>query len=171
MSFCDQSIATYQSRLKVLSGLLKKAEAHPDGDALLQARVVEDMHPLTTQIRFVTNIPGKALDRLGVRSFTSSDEELKSLARVNELVSLTATSLDSISPDELPAPEARMEFAIGDGAYHFAMSAEDYLREFSLPNFYFHLSTAYAILRVQGLEIGKADFVPYMMACMTKGPG
>ena len=50
------------------------------------------------------------------------------------------------------------------------MSAEEYVREFSLPNFYFHLSMAYAILRMKGLDIGKGDFIPHM-AKYFKAPG
>ncbi|MEM1051722.1 MAG: DUF1993 domain-containing protein [Pseudomonadota bacterium] len=162
MNLYDQSVATYRSRLDTLSGLLIKAETHPDGDALLAAKLAEDMHPLATQIRFVTNIPGEALDRLGVRSFTSSDADLVSFAAAKELVAQTKALLDSVTLGDLPSPETRIEFAIGDGAFNFGLSAEEYVREFSLPNFYFHLAIGYAILRMRGLEIGKADFIPHM---------
>jgi hypothetical protein len=52
----------------------------------------------------------------------------------------------------------------------FALTREQYVRDWSLPNFYFHLMTAYALLRSEGLEIGKIDFMPHMMGYMTKGP-
>ncbi|MEM6857088.1 MAG: DUF1993 domain-containing protein [Pseudomonadota bacterium] len=163
MNLYHQSIATYRSRLKTLGGLLAKAEAHPEGDALLSGKLAEDMYPLATQIRFVANIPGEALDRMGVRGFESSNVELASLGEAQKLVSQSLQMLETIGPDDLPAPDARVDFSIGDGAYRFEMSAEEYVREFSLPNFYFHLSTAYAILRMRGLELGKADFIPHMM--------
>ena len=164
MNLYDQSIATYRSRLKTLGVLIAKAEAHAEGDALLLAKLAEDMHPLATQIRFVTNIPGEAMDRLGVAKFTSSDAELTTFAEAKALISQTDVMLDGIAAEDLPEPGSAVEFSIGDGAYSFAMTAEEYVREFSLPNFYFHLTTAYAILRMKGLEIGKADFIPHMMA-------
>lgn len=170
MSYATAALATYRSRLNTLNGLLTKAEGHADGDALLQARLTEDMHPLATQIRFVTNIPGEALTRLGVVSFTSSDAELTSFAEAKQLVANTLAMLDGVDAGDLPAHDARVEFSIGDGAYNFAMSAEEYAREFSLPNFYFHLSMTYAILRMKGLALGKADFIPHMMQYF-KAPG
>ncbi len=171
MNLYDQSVATYRSRLRTLEGLLTKAEAHPKGEELLSAKLAEDMHPLATQIKFVTNIPGDTAKRLGVAENDWSMEPPTSFAEAKALISQTSEMLDAIVPEDLPLPDARVEFSIGDGAYNFAMTAEEYVREFSLPNFYFHLTTAYAILRKEGLEIGKADFIPHMMRHMTKGPG
>ena len=162
MNLYDQSIATYRSRLNTLMGLLTKAEAQPSGDALLHAKLAEDMHPLATQVRFVVNIPGEAIQRLGASSFTSKEDDPATIAQAKEHISQTTAFLDGFSKDDLPAPDSCIEFAIGDGAFNFAMSAEEYVREFSIPNFYFHLTTAYAILRKEGLDIGKADFIPHM---------
>lgn len=162
MSLYDQSIPVYRSRIDTLLGLIAKAEAHSEGEALLEAKLADDMHPLAIQIRFVANIPGDAMSRLGVSEVKWDMEAPKSFAEAKALLSQAASLLDSITPDKLPACEERVEFAIGDGAFNFEMSAEEYVREFSLPNFYFHLTTAYAILRKEGLEIGKADFIPHM---------
>ena len=162
MSFHEQSIATYRSRLNTLSALLAKAEAHPEGEALLSAKLAEDMHPLATQIKFVTNIPGDTAKRLGLIENEWSMEPPASFAEAKALIAQTSEMLDSIAPEALPSPDARVEFSIGDGAFNFEMSAEEYVREFSMPNFYFHLTTAYAILRMKGLAIGKADFIPHM---------
>ncbi|MDY7098833.1 MAG: DUF1993 domain-containing protein [Pseudomonadota bacterium] len=162
MSLHTQYIATYRSRFDTLNGLLSKAEAHEKGDDLLKARLAEDMHPLSTQVRFVTNIPGEALARLGIREFASSDAEIASLAEAKAMVAERSAMLDAITATDLPEPETPVEFSIGDGAFNFALTADEYFREFSLPNFYFHLSIAYAILRKEGLEIGKADFIPHM---------
>ena len=170
MNLYDQSVATYRSRLNTLSGLLAKAEAHEDGDALLQAKLSENMHPLATQIKFVTNIPGDTAKRLGVAENEWSMEPPASFAEANALIAQTAKMLDAISPEDLPAPDERVKFAIGDGAFNFELTAEEYVREFSLPNFYFHLSMAYAILRMKGLDIGKSDFIPHM-AKYFKAPG
>ncbi|MEO0462609.1 MAG: DUF1993 domain-containing protein [Pseudomonadota bacterium] len=163
MNLYDQSVATYRSRLNTLSGLLTKAAEHTDGDALLQAHLAEDMLPLAAQIRFLSNIPGEALSRLGACAFISDDDELTSFAEAQARVTQMTELLDGCTAADLPSPETRVEFSIGDGAYNFEISAEEYVREFSLPNFYFHLTIVYAILRMKGLEIGKADFIPHMM--------
>ena len=172
MTLYEQSIAVYRARLNILTGILTKAESHPKGDALLDARLAEDMHPLATQIRFVSNLPGEALPRLTGRSFVSREEEdnPKTLAEAKAMVAQTAELLDSITADELKAADETIEIALPNGM-QFALTREQYVRDWSLPNFYFHLTTAYALLRSQGLEIGKIDFMPHMMAYMTKGPG
>jgi len=170
MTLHDQSIAVYRSRLDTLIGLLAKAEAHPKGDALLEARLAEDMHPLGTQIRFLANSPGEALPRLTDRTFTSRDDSETTLAAAKATVAETAALLDSIEPDELVAPEDSIVLDLPNGM-QFTLTAEQYVRDWSLPNFYFHLTTAYAILRVEGLDIGKIDFMPHMMQHMAKGPG
>ena len=170
MNLYDQSIATYRSRLKTLEGLIAKAEAHEAGEALLEAKLADDMHPLATQIKFVTNIPGDTAKRLGVTKNEWSMEPPTSFAEAKALIAQTSEMLEGISAEDMPAPETRVEFAIGDGAFNFEMSAEEYVREFSLPNFYFHLSMAYAILRMKGLNIGKSEFIPHM-AQYFKAPG
>lgn len=171
MNLHEQSIAVYRARLNILTGILTKAESHPKGDALLDARLAEDMHPLATQIRFVSNLPGEALPRLTDRSFVSREEEEnpKTLAGAKAMVAQTAELLDSITADELKAADETIKITLPNGM-QFALTREQYVRDWSLPNFYFHLTTAYALLRSKGLEIGKIDFMPHMMAYMTKGP-
>ncbi|MBV7265620.1 DUF1993 family protein [Erythrobacter ani] len=169
MTLHDQSIAVYRSRIDTMIGLLTKAEVHSKGDALLEARLADDMHPFANQARFVANLPGEALPRLTNRSFTSLDENASTLAEAKDALSKTAALLDSVTPDELVAPDAKIVLDLPNGM-EFTMAAEQYVRDWSLPNFYFHLTTAYAILRSEGLDIGKIDFMPHMMPYMTKGP-
>ena len=172
MTLYDQSIAVYRARIDILSNILTKAQGHPKGDALLAARLAEDMHPLSTQIRFVANLPGEALPRLTSRTFTSREEEDNptTLAEAKAMLAETAALLDSVEASELKAPEEELVVEIPNGM-QFTMSAEAYVRDWSLVNFYFHLTTAYALFRAEGLDIGKIDFMPHMMAYMTKGPG
>ena len=169
MTLYDQSIAVYRSRINAMIGMLTKAEAHAKGDALLEARLADDMHPLATQVRFVANLPGEALPRLTSRSFTSHDDNETTIAAAKAALTETAALLDEIGADELVAQDDTIVLAIPNGM-EFTMTAEEYVRDWSLPNFYFHLTTAYAILRMQGVELGKADFVPHMMPYLTKGP-
>lgn len=170
MSLYDQSIPVYRSRINTLIGLLTKAEAHAKGDALLEARLAEDMHPLATQIRFVGNMPGEALPRISDREFASREDNESSLAAARKALTETGELLDSVTPEELIDPGETIVMALPNGM-EFTMTADEYIREWSLPNFYFHLTTAYAILRMQGLDIGKIDFMPHMMKYATKMPG
>lgn len=162
MSLYDQSIATYRSRLKTLSGLMDKAQNHDLSETLLTEKLADDMYPLALQVKFVTNIPGDTAKRLGVCDVDWNMDEPTTFADVRALITQTSELMDSIAPEDLPAPDSRVEFSIGDGAFSFAMTAEEYVREFSLPNFYFHLTTVYAILRMKGVAVGKADFIPHM---------
>jgi hypothetical protein len=171
MTLHEQSIAVYRSRLDTLTGLLTKAEAHEMGDALLSARLAEDMHPLSTQVRFVGNLPGEALPRLTDRSFTSveAEDEPTTLAAAKAHLANTAKLLDSVEPGELKGPDEKVALDLPNGM-QFTMTAKEYVRDWSLPNFYFHLVTTYAILRMNGLDIGKIDYMPHMIKHMTKGP-
>ncbi len=170
MTLYDQSIAVYRTRLKTLAALLTKAAAHTKGDALLQAKLADDMHPLATQIRFVGNLPGEALPRISGRSFTSLEENVASFAAAQEVLAQMDELLGEVSAEELIAPDDTIVIALPNGM-EFTMTAEQYVRDWSLPNFYFHLTTAYAILRSEGLDIGKIDFMPHMMPYATKMPG
>ncbi len=169
MTLYDQSIAVFRSRINAMIGMLTKAEAHAKGDALLEARLADDMHPLATQVRFVTNLPGEALPRLTKRTFASRDDNETTIAAAKAALAETAALLDEISADELVAQDDTVVLDIPNGM-QFTMTAEEYVRDWSIPNFYFHLTTAYAILRMEGVELGKADFVPHMMPYLTKGP-
>lgn len=169
MTLYDQSIAVYRSRIDTLTAILTKAEGHDKGEALLEARLAPDMHPLATQVRFVANLPGEALPRLTDREFTSRDDNETTIAEAKTALAETAELLDSVEAGELVSPDAPVVIALPNGM-EFTMTAEQYVRDWSLPNFYFHLTTAYAILRSEGLELGKIDFMPHMMPYMTKGP-
>ena len=169
MTFHDATIAVYRARLDILTGILTKAESHPKGDALLEERLAEDMHPLSTQVRFVANLPGEALPRLTSREFTSVEEDPKTLAEAKTMVAAIAALLDEVTAEELVAPETELEIELPNGI-QFTISAENYVRDWSLVNYYFHLTTAYAILRKEGLDIGKFDVMPHMMKYVTRGP-
>lgn len=169
MTLYDQSIPVYRQGLTMLDGLLTKAEVHAKGDALLEAKLADDMHPLAVQIRFLSNQPGEAIERLTGRKFTSRDENDSSFADAKAVLARMDEYLASIEASELVAADKTLVIDLPNGM-EFTMNAEQYVRDWSLPNFYFHLTTAYAILRAQGLELGKADFLPHMFKYATKMP-
>ena len=169
MNLYDQSITVYRQGLTMLSGMLVKAAAHEKGDALLEAKLADDMHPLAVQIRFLSNQPGEAAERLTGRRFTSRDENDASLADAQQVLAKMDEYLSSINAEDLGAADNSLVIDLPNGM-EFTMTAEQYVRDWSIPNFYFHLTTAYAILRKEGLNLGKADFLPHMMKYATKMP-
>ena len=169
MTLYDQTIAVYRQALTNLSGMLDKAAAHEKGEALLGAKLSDDMHPLSTQIRFLANLPGEALERLTDRKFTGRDEDDTSFAAAKQALAEMDEYLDGVNADELMAADATMVLDIPNGM-EFTLTVEQYVRDWSLPNFYFHLTTAYAILRAEGVDLGKADFMSHMFKYATKMP-
>lgn len=169
MTLFEQSIPVLRTRIDAMLGLLTKAEGHAKGDALLDAKLAEDMHPLATQVRFVTNQPRESLAKLVEREFPSDEDNASTLEGAKAALQATAAMLDNVKADDLIAADEVLVLDLPNGM-QFTLSAENYVRDWVLPNFYFHLTTAYAILRMEGLDIGKADFIPHVVRYMTKGP-
>jgi hypothetical protein len=161
MSYATAALTTYANMLGTLDTLVSKAESHEKGDALLAARLAEDMFPLGTQIRFVCNMPGEALARLTGMAFTSSEADPATLAEARERIAATKAMIAAADPAVWPASDAAVEFTLPNGM-RFAMQAHEYCRDWAIPQLYFHVTAAYSILRAGGPAIGKADFVGHM---------
>ncbi|GAA4642174.1 DUF1993 domain-containing protein [Pontixanthobacter gangjinensis] len=169
MTLYEQTIPVYRQGLAMLSGLLAKAELHEKCGTLLEASLTEDMHPLAVQIRFLSNQPGEAMERLTGQKFNSRDENAASFADARATLAQMDTHLAAITEGDLVSATDQLVVDLPNGM-EFTMTAEQYVRDWSIPNFYFHLTTAYAILRKEGVEVGKADFLPHMMKYATKMP-
>jgi hypothetical protein len=167
MSYATAALATYTNMLGTLDHVVTKAEGHAKGEALLKARLAEDMLPLATQLRFVSNMPGEALARLTGLDVTSSDTDPASFAEARERIAAARALIAASDPATWPAAAAAVEFTLPNGM-SFAMQAHEYCRDWAIPQLYFHMTTAYAILRAEGLALGKADFVGYMMKYMKQ---
>lgn len=161
MSYAENTLTTFDQLLGTLDHLLKKAAASEAGEALMQARLAPDMFPLATQVRFTTQQVYNTLNRLfgadhaGLGTDHASFAEARGhLAEVRGLIAQARQA----SP---LAAEDMIEFDLPNGMA-FRMTAADYVRDWSLPQFHFHLMTAYAILRTEGLPVGKADYMGYM---------
>ena len=182
MTLTDLLIPTYRNMLRTLSGLLDKAEAQlgsEGAEALLSARLAPDMFPLATQIRFACVQAQEAPLRLLGRPLHGLDELLDegrnggeqpgtlagARARIEEALAFLA-GLDDGALDS-GAADRPLELALPMGLT-FDVTAEQLARDWALPQFYFHVMSAYAILRKEGVQIGKADYVPYMFAYLRK---
>lgn len=160
------TLATWRNMLRALDAMLGKAR--DQGDGLLAERLAPDMLPLSTQLRFVCNMPGEALVRLTAMEFTSHEDEPQSLADARARIGETLALLETMSGSAFADETKRIEMTLPN-AMVFELSAAEYVRDWALPNFYFHVSTAYAIMRANAVPLGKADFLPHM-AKYAKAP-
>lgn len=157
----------FQSRLETLEHLLKTAQIHFSNDeSFLQKRIAPDMFPFGTQIVFTCNQPhnfalwcdGKPVDNL--------DPEVVSIVQAYEHIANTKKLLSNIQvEDEKLTEEIRLD--LGEGLYA-ELTGRVYVNEFLIPNFYFHLVTAYDILRMAGVAIGKKDYMMHLMPWVRK---
>ena len=141
MSLTNLLVPTYKQMLQALSGWLDKAQAHVPEDG--QAALLDEG-------RNAGERPGSLADAQG---------------RIAETIAL----LDGLAPGALDGdPERPIAHSLPMGMI-FDLTAGQYARDWALPQFYFHLMTAYAILRAQGIALGKADFVTHMFAYVRPG--
>ena len=163
LSMHEAAVPPLARSLSNLSGILAKAAAHAeakgiDPAVLLQARLYPDMFPLVRQVQIATDIARRGLARLaGVESTAMEDNEA-SLEALISRIETTVASLEGFLPEQLNGTETKpIELPIRSETLHF--SCQSFLLFFVLPNVYFHVTTAYAILRHNGVELGKRDFL------------
>ncbi len=157
------TIPSYLQILDSVSRLIGKAESHCaehglEPSALIEARLIDDMNPFAYQVKSVAVHSLGAIE--GVRKGTFSPDFTtppQTFAGLQERVAQTVAALAALDPDEVESFIGRpMAFEFGTMRMEF--TAEEFLLSFSQPNFYFHATTAYNILRMKGLAIGKRDF-------------
>jgi uncharacterized protein len=159
----DSSIPHLTHYLKALSAVLKKAEAHCaakkiDPNALLNARLFPDMLPLTRQVQIACDFAKGAAARLAGVAVPSYADTEASFADLQARIAKTLEFVGSFKKDQY-ADAATRSVTIKVAGQEMSMPGSDYLNSFVLPNFYFHVTTAYNILRHNGLELGKADYM------------
>lgn len=183
MKLPDLLIPTYVQMLGALSDWLAKAEAQgPSGnpDSLMAERLAPDMFPLATQVRFACVQAHEGVFRLRGEPFPEAvglllDEGRNACecpgsigdarSRIEETLKVVEAAGAGLSDVDPATPIAH---ALPQGMV-FDLTAEQYVRDWALPQFYFHVMSAYAILRAQGVELGKADYVTHMFAYLRPG--
>lgn len=170
MTHKDLIVNAHLNMLGTLDGLLAKAAAHEKGDALLGAKLADDMLPLSTQVRFLCNMPGETMARLIGLDFKSSEDDPETIADARSMVETRKADVEKWSQHNFVGEDEMIEMVIPNGMT-FDLTAGEYVRDWAVPQFYFHATTAYAILRSEGLEIGKADFVSYMFKYLRQPAG
>jgi uncharacterized protein len=164
LSMYSASVPVFRNMLGALATVLEKAEAHAlqhkyEPAALLGARLFPDMFPLRQQVQVATDFAKGASARLAGQEAPRYDDNEQSFAELQQRITKTLGYLDTLPRAAIEAAAARpIQHGAGERARHFARG-DDYLTGFVLPNFYFHVTTAYAILRHHGAPIGKRDFL------------
>jgi hypothetical protein len=164
MSFYDAVVPAYLQMLNSLSGLLTKAEAHCSAkkiepEVLLGARLYPDMLPFTKQIQLVTDFATKGCARLTHSEVPSTPDTEKTFEDLKQRLAKTIDYVKSFKPTQFEGADAKdVTFPAGPDR-SITMKGQQFLSAFSFPNFYFHAATAHGILRHNGVEIGKRDFL------------
>ena len=158
----DASVPVFVASLRDMAEWLDKAAAEGSESALMEARLAPDMRPLPAQFQMASDSAKNAIARLAGVDAPSMPDTETSFA---ELKDRCARTIDYVSGfDEAALADAAdrvvtLKFPNGMG-YEFTGSA--YLTGFALPNFFFHVTTAYAILRAAGISLGKPDFLQHL---------
>jgi hypothetical protein len=164
ISFYDLSVGSYLRTLTAFEGVLARGLTHceqtgADPDALAEARLAPDMLPLAFQVRSVAHHSIGALEGLKRGTFAPPGASPPlSYAQLQAIAAETKAALAALAPDEINGLEGgELMFQLGEHSLPF--TAEGFLLSFSLPNFYFHATTAYDILRANGVALGKRQFL------------
>lgn len=157
------SVVTFDNGLRALAHVIGKAKAHCeakkiDPEALTSARLFPDMFPFWRQVCLASDFAKGPVARLAGVEVPSWEDKERSFDELLARIEKTREFLKGFGPDKLAGAAART-VTIKIGGQDMSMSGEQYLLGFATPNFYFHLTTAYDILRHNGVEIGKRDFM------------
>jgi len=157
------SVPIFVRMLGNLVTWLDKAEAHAaakkfEPSVYLTARFAPDMLPLPTQIQIACDAAKFCIARLAGSEAPAFADDEKTLADLRQRVAKTIDYLTSVPAAQIAGSDAK-NISVPRRAGPITMSGEAYLKHFALPNFFFHVTTTYALLRHNGVELGKMDFL------------
>ena len=171
-SMSQSLIPALEIGLNALSGVLDKAAAFAaakkiEPSVLLNSRLAPDMFALTRQVQIATDLAKNGGARLaGIEPPRYEDNET-SIDQLKARLAKTVAFLKTLDPKKIDgSAERQITFPLGP-VHKGEMKGDDYLNHFVLPNVYFHLTAAYAILRHCGVEVGKEDFLGAIPMKMT----
>ena len=162
-SIYQASVPVYVRQLTALSAVLDKAASYTsqrkiEPAVLIQARLYPDMLPLGRQVQIACGHALRGASRLSGAEPPSVEIKDGSFDELKAGIAKTLELLKSVDAKKMEGMEDRdITFPVGD--HKTTLKGGDYLLHFSMPNFYFHITIAYGILRNNGVEIGKADFM------------
>jgi uncharacterized protein len=164
MSFYDSVVPGYLQMLNSLSAILDKAEAHCAAkkikpEVLLGARLFPDMLPFAYQVQTASDFAAKGCARLTQSDVPVRPDTETSFAELKERLAKTIAYVNTYKPAQFEGADSReVTFPTGPNKTT-TLTGQQFVSHFSFPNFYFHCTTAYDILRHNGVELGKRDFM------------
>ena len=163
LSMYAATVPPLRLMLKNLSAVMAKAEAHCeakkiDPNAFLASRLYPDMLPFTKQIQIASDNAKGAAGRLANVEIPKFEDNEASFAELHARLDKTVAFLDTLTEAQFDGADARtITLTLRSGPREF--TGRDYLTLWANPNFFFHVTTAYALLRHGGVEIGKSDYL------------
>lgn len=163
ISMYQSSVPVFVYGLKTLSAILTKAEAYAaarkiDPSVLINARLYPDMLPLSRQVQIVSDVVKGGVARLADLDVPSFPDTETTFPELQERIKKTISFLETATAKQIDGSENK-SITLKVGGKEMKFEGQFYLLNFVKPNFYFHISIAYGILRHNGLDIGKADFL------------
>jgi hypothetical protein len=163
LSMYELSVPVFVRVLTHLSNILNKAEAHAkatstDPAELLTFRLYPDMWSLAEQVRAACNFPVRASGRLSGSAMPQFDGKDDSFEALRQRIAFTLKFVESVPRAAFDGSENK-EIIFPTGDTERRLSGQDYLFKFAMPNFYFHVTTAYDILRHKGVKLEKEDYL------------
>lgn len=170
----NQTVPAFLNALGALRGQLDKArswgaENGVTEDQFMASRLAPDMLPLATQVRFCCAQAVQPITRLTGLESPTFTEDASDFAGMKAQIATATDFLSALDPTVFKGdPDRQISFDLPIGMT-FDLSADDYIRDWVLPQFYFHIMAAYAVMRHTGVPLGKADFASYMMRHLRPG--
>jgi hypothetical protein len=164
ISMYSASVPVFVRMLGNLSACLDKAEAHAkakgfDSAVLVSSRLAPDMLPLARQVQIACDAVKFGAARLAGVDAPAMEDKEATLAELKDRIARTVAFIESVPADRLVGSEEREIQVPMRGRDPLRLAGEAYLLNFVLPNFYFHLTTTYALLRHNGVDLGKGDYL------------
>jgi hypothetical protein len=158
------SVPVFKQLLTALKAILAQADAHAvakaiEPDALLQARLYPDMFPLVKQVQIAADFARGISARLAGIEVPAHEGQEKSFADLDALLARTLEFLDSVKSAQFEGSESKGIVLRPGTPKEKKLSGQAYLANYGLPQFFFHVTTAYDLLRHNGLSIGKRDYM------------
>jgi hypothetical protein len=163
LSMYQISLPVFQRMLKSLSAILDKAEAFAaakkiEPEVLLNARLAPDMFPLKRQVQLASDFAKGAAARLSGQDIPKWEDTEASFADLKARLAKTADYIAAFTPAQIDGSEGR-DIALTIAKQPVTLKGQAFLLNYAFPHFFFHVATAYDILRHNGVEIGKRDFM------------
>jgi hypothetical protein len=164
LSMHAASVPVFRQMLGSLDNLLAKAESHAterkiDPAALLQARLFPDMFPLLKQVQIACDFAKGVSGRLAGADLPVFDDSEQTFAELRALVAKTIAFISGLDATRFDGSEDREVVLRPDTPKERRFVGQAYLLNYGLPQFFFHVTTAYALLRHNGVELGKKDYM------------